>query len=90
MEIRWSPETAEDFERVVRRIQCDNLNCRKKVADTIRASVANLKIVSHLGRIGRIDGTRELLFPSLPYIVDGVKRDAVEIARIYRAAEDWP
>jgi plasmid stabilization system protein ParE len=35
MEIRWSPEAAEDFERVVRRMQSDNLTAARKVADTI-------------------------------------------------------
>jgi toxin ParE1/3/4 len=40
---------------------------------------------------GRIEGTRELVFPGLPYIViTRVKGLAVEIARIYHAAQDWP
>jgi toxin ParE1/3/4 len=40
---------------------------------------------------GRIEGTRELVFPGLPYIViTRVKGLAVEIARFYHAAQDWP
>jgi len=85
MEIRWSPETAEDFGRVVRLMPSDNSTAARKVADTIHTSVTSLKIIPHRGRTGRIDGTRELLFPSLPYIVDRVNRDAVEIARIYHS-----
>ena len=43
------------------------------------------------GRIGRIAGTRELIFAPLPYIaVYRVNDDAVEILRIYHSAQDWP
>ena len=43
------------------------------------------------GRSGRIEGTRELVFPSLPYIaVYRVHNGAVEVVRIYHAAQDWP
>jgi plasmid stabilization system protein ParE len=38
-----------------------------------------------------MQGRRELIFPSLPYIVVyQVKEHAVEISRIYHAAQDWP
>ena len=41
------------------------------------------------GRTGRIAGTRELVFDPF-IIVYRVKADAVEILRIYHAAQDWP
>ena len=91
MKIRWSPEAAEDLERVVRRIQKDNLTAAKKVAATIYDGIAALKGFPQRGRSGRIAGTRELLFPSLPYIaVYRENGDLVEIVRIYHAAQDWP
>ena len=38
-----------------------------------------------------MDGTREPVFPGLPYIVVyRVKDRVVEIARIYHGAQDWP
>jgi plasmid stabilization system protein ParE len=44
---------------------------------------------SNRGRKGRIEGAREPAFPRLPYIVvTRVKGSAVEIARIYNAAQD--
>jgi len=57
MEIRWSPQAAEDLERVVRRIQSDNLTAAGKVADTIYTSVTNSKNFPHRGRIARIART---------------------------------
>jgi toxin ParE1/3/4 len=43
------------------------------------------------GRPGREEGTRELLFPPLPYIaVYRVNKDAIEVLRIYHPAQDRP
>jgi len=53
MEIRWSPEAAEDPERVLRHIQRDNLTAARKVADTIYTGVANLEHFPNRGRTGR-------------------------------------
>jgi plasmid stabilization system protein ParE len=79
------------LERVLRHIQRDNLTAARKVADTIYTGVTNLENFPNRGRTGRIDGTRELLFPSLPYIVAyHLKPDAVENGRIYPGAQDWP
>jgi plasmid stabilization system protein ParE len=37
-----------------------------------------------------MSGRRELVFPSLPYIVVyQVKEDAVEISRIFHGAQEW-
>jgi len=59
MRIRWSPEAAGDFERIVRRIQKDNPSAARNVANTIYKGVASLKDSPHRGRSGRIEGSRE-------------------------------
>ena len=43
------------------------------------------------GRIGREEGTPELLFSPLPYVaVYGVTEHSVEVLRIYHTAQDRP
>jgi plasmid stabilization system protein ParE len=44
------------------------------------------------GRVGsRMNGRRELVFSSLPYIVVyQVTEQAVEISRVFHGAQDWP
>jgi toxin ParE1/3/4 len=50
-----------------------------------------LKELSHHGRPGREEGTREILFPPLPYIaVYRVKKQSIEVVRIYHRAQDRP
>jgi len=91
MDVRWSPEAADDLERIVRRIQRDNPKAAREVADTIYRGCESLGTLPNRGRAGRIPGSRELLFAPLPYIVVyRVTAQAVQIARIYHGAQDWP
>ena len=49
-----------------------------------------MKQTPHIGRPGRIEGTREILFTPLPYIaVYLVEGEIVEIWRIWHGAQDW-
>ena len=54
-------------------------------------AIRSLKESPQRGRLGREDGTRELLFPPMPYIaVYRVKEQTIEVLRIYHAAQDRP
>ncbi len=91
MEIRWSPQAFEDLERIFKRIQKDNPTAAHQVIQTIYDGCTALQSFPNRGRIGRIQGRRELVFPPLPFIVVyQVKAETVEISRIYHAAQDWP
>ena len=51
----------------------------------------SLRAFPYSGRKGRIDGTRELTFPGLPYIVVyRIEDQVVDVLRIYHGAQDWP
>ena len=44
-----------------------------------------------LGRVGRIDGTRELVVPHAPYIVAyRVRRSQIQIVAVIHVARQWP
>ena len=58
---------------------------------TLYRGISDLHSFPNRGRSGRIEGTRELVFPSLPYIaVYRLRNESVEVVRIYHAAQDWP
>jgi toxin ParE1/3/4 len=92
MQIRWSPSAALDLERICERIEVDNPEAARRVARAIFDGCSRLADFPQLGRAStRLFGRRELIFPPLPYIlVYVVKHDAVEISRIFHAAQDWP
>ena len=44
-----------------------------------------------MGRAGRIPGTRELVITGYPYIIPyRIRRNVVEILRIFHTARRWP
>jgi toxin ParE1/3/4 len=52
-------------------------------------AIESLRNSPSRGRVGREEGTRELVFHRLPYIVlYRVKEQAIEVLRIYHGAQD--
>lgn len=91
MQIRWSPEAVADFTGMIQYIRQDNPTAALRVAQAIYQTVAQLKTFPNRGRPGRVDGTRELVFPALPFVVVyRVGESAVEIARLLHGAQRWP
>jgi addiction module RelE/StbE family toxin len=91
MRLRWTNPAADDLYNIVRHVQRDNPDAAADVAESLYDGCGNLRKFPHLGRKGRIEGTRELVFSSLPYIVVyRIQDQIVEIMRIYHGAQDWP
>ncbi len=91
MRVLWTAIAAQDLENITRRIQQDNPAAAREVARRLYDGGCALKDFARRGRRGRVSGTRELVFPPLPYIlVYRVRKQDVEILRIYHAAQDWP
>jgi toxin ParE1/3/4 len=91
MRLRWTIPAAQDLYRIVQRIQEDNRTAASKIAETVYDGCGTLEKFPRRGREGRIPGTRELIFPGLPYIVVyQIKDQGVEVLRVYHGAQDWP
>ena len=91
MQIPWSPAAAEDLSRIFEYIRPDNPSAAERVVRTIYDTAGSLESFPYRGRVGRVDGTRELVLPSLPFVVvDRVLEDAVEVAKVIHGAQRWP
>jgi len=91
MRLRWTTPAANDLYNIVQRIRRDNPAAATKVAKILYDECGRLRDFPRRGRKGRIEGTRELVFPGLPYIVGHTIQDQiVELLRIYHGAQDWP
>jgi len=91
MQILWSPEAADDFESAVQRVLETNSTAAQRVAQIIYDGIGTLTTFPNRGRSGRVEGTRELVFSALPFIVVyRVKDEFVEIARVIHGAQEWP
>jgi toxin ParE1/3/4 len=91
MQIRWSPAAAEDFLRIIEYVRQENPPAAQRIAKTIYESAGSLKSFPYKGRTGRVEGTRELPLPPLPFVVVyRILKDAVEIAKVVHGAQRWP
>jgi toxin ParE1/3/4 len=91
MQLRWSPAAAADLFRIIEFIRQENAPAARRIARTIYGSAASLKSFPNKGRTGRVEGTRELALPPLPFVVVyRIRRDVVEIANVIHGAQKWP
>lgn len=93
MQIRWSPAAAEDLEQIFDYIVTDSRASAQRVAEAIYKRAEALGTNPYLGRRGRIEGTRELTVPPLPFIIiyRVLQRfDVVEIVAVIHGAQRWP
>jgi toxin ParE1/3/4 len=80
-----------DREAIFDYIEADRPKAAATVDDRIREHVETLMQFPEIGRLGRIDGTRELVIQRTPYIVAyRVIGDTVRILRVLHGAQRWP
>lgn len=92
MNIQWSPEAIEDLNSLRAFIAQDDPSAAQAVALHILQNIEQLLPDNpHIGRPGRVSGTRELVIPSTPFIVPyRIRRDTIQILRVYHGARRWP
>ena len=89
MRIQWTPAAAADLQNLSDYLKDHHPHYRQPTVRKVYAAVQSLKEWPHRGRVGREEGTRELLFPPLPYIaVYRVKGQSIEVLRIYHGAQE--
>lgn len=91
MRLRWTLAAAEDLENIANYLfEKTPVNAPRLIREIYNAPLT-LKSFPNRGRVGKKEGTRELLLPSLPYIIVYLVRDdTVHIARVLHSSQDWP
>jgi toxin ParE1/3/4 len=92
MNIKWSDEALDDLRGLKDHVSADNPIAAQKLAMRIVNAVeTNLPDNPHIGRPGRVNGTRELITTNTPYIVPyRVKSGVIQVLRVYHGARHWP
>lgn len=91
MLLRWREKAREDAKEIVAFIAQRNPTAAYGLYDEIRKQVGQLIDQPNIGRLGRIQGTRELVIVGLPYIVPyRINEDVIEVLRIYHTSRLWP
>jgi toxin ParE1/3/4 len=91
MRLRWTSAAADDLENIANYLIEKTPENAARLIREIYGAPSTLKSFPDRGRAGKKEGTRELVMPSLPYIiVYQVRGDTVHIVRILHSSQDWP
>jgi len=91
MQLRWTVSAADDLEDIAEYLFEESPQNPAQLIRKIYEAPSSLKNYPNLGRLGKKDGTRELVLAPLPYIVIyQVAGDTVFVLRILHGAQDWP
>jgi toxin ParE1/3/4 len=91
MKVLWFKTARHDLLELRQYTAQHNPGAAHGVAVRIRAAVRTLMDHPQLGRVGRIEGTRELVVPQTPFIV--AYRTApgeIHVLAVIHGARQWP
>ncbi|MGH6819541.1 MAG: type II toxin-antitoxin system RelE/ParE family toxin [Methylocella sp.] len=91
MTIVWSPQALGDLKEAYLKIAPDNPRAARALHERIVSCVSLLLTSPHIGRPGRVAGTREMVVSGTSYIVPyRVAGERVQILRVYHSSRQWP
>ncbi|MBB5066827.1 type II toxin-antitoxin system RelE/ParE family toxin [Granulicella mallensis] len=91
MRVRWSEDASLDRADIVEYIANDNIEAAITVGERIEDQVDELANHPWMGRVGEVQGTRELVIQRTPYIVVyRVEDNVVDVMRVLHGAQQWP
>ena len=89
--IRWTHSAAEDLEHIKDYLTENHPQFAQPTILELYESIRSLKTSPRRGRLGREEGTRELVLSRLPYIVAyRIKEQTVEVLHIFHGAQNRP
>jgi addiction module RelE/StbE family toxin len=91
MRVVWSPQARLDLREIYLYLAADNPVAASALQARIKQGVELLRANPHIGRPGRVPGTRELVISGTAYIVPyQIREKRLELLRVYHTARRWP
>ena len=89
--LRWTRRALMRLDQVGSYIEKEDPQAAARVVARLVSSVDLLTEQPAMGRVGRIKGTRELVFADIPYIIPyRVQPTTIEVLTVMHAAQKWP
>jgi toxin ParE1/3/4 len=91
LDIEWSVYAVADRIAIFDYIEAESPRAAVTVDDRIETAVESPAAFPQMGRLGRVEGTRELVVPRTPYIA-AYRREGntIRILRVLHGAQRWP
>lgn len=90
MKVRWTPEAEQDRSDVWDCIAGDNPLAAVRMDELFSDAAAKLADFPHIGRTGKIPGTRELIPHESYRLVYEVEGETLWILAVVHTARQWP
>ena len=93
MRIRWTPGAAADSQTISDYLKEHRPRYGQRTMQKLYETPRSLKQAPYPGRPGDERGTREIVFPPLPYVAVyrvSDRQKTVEFLRVYHGAQDRP
>jgi toxin ParE1/3/4 len=91
MAVRWLKKALRNLEQVHQYIAVDDPEAAIQAVLRIQSAVQQLELFPMMGKVGRVEGTRELVIPGTSFIVIyRVQGKGVQILRILHGSKKYP
>ena len=90
MRLIWSSRSESELAAVVDYIAIDNLNAALELDYLITSSAGRLVAFPKMGKVGRIEGTRELIVHEHYILVYEIVGDDLQILSVLHTSRQWP
>jgi toxin ParE1/3/4 len=91
MRVRWTMAASVDLEVIAEYLFEETPDNAARLIRELYRTPNTLKNFPERGRIGRKEGTRELILSALPYVfVYEIKGQDIFVVRILHGAQKWP
>jgi addiction module RelE/StbE family toxin len=91
VQVSWLRTALANLDSEAAYLARDSPAAAARVVAAIQHAVGELANYPAIGRPGRVPGTRELVVAHTSYVIPyRVRRDRVEILRVFHAARKWP
>ena len=88
--LEWKTLAVADLMAIVDYISDDNPKAAQALKEDIETKVLRLRDNPRLYRVGRVDGTREMVVRSNYLVVYAETPHTITILRVLHAAQKWP
>ena len=88
--LRWGKLATADVDSILDYISDHAPSAPSKVIKTIEDRVSSLRSYPQMGRLGRVEGTRELVIPKSYVVVYKEDPEEVVILRVLHTKQQWP
>ena len=91
MKILWTEPARQDLREIFTYVSEENPQAARVLLTEIKERVGVLENNPQIGRIGRVEGTRELVLTGTHYILPyRLKEQQIQILAVFHGARQWP